>query len=79
MQNREDTASSLFSLFSDFCLVIGFIGFKNLKIPLLKYSAKKMMPFSAYSSNIAVERYLSPVSGRSTTIFLPLFSSIFPS
>ena len=27
-----------------------------------------------YSANIAVERYLSPVSGKRTTIFLPLFS-----
>ncbi len=29
-----------------------------------------------YSANIGVERYLSPVSGRRTTITLPLFSGL---
>ena len=32
-----------------------------------------------YSENIGVERYLSPVSGRSATIILPLFSGRFAS
>ena len=32
-----------------------------------------------YSENIAVERYLSPVSGRRATIVLPLFSGRFAS
>ena len=29
------------------------------------------------NANNAVERYLSPVSGNNTTIFLPLFSGLF--
>ena len=35
------------------------------------------IPFIFFYSNNAVERYLSPVSGIITTIFLPLFSGRF--
>ena len=33
--------------------------------------------FPFYSEYIGVDRYLSPVSGRRTTIFFPLFSGLF--
>ncbi len=53
---------------------MNLINVSILKIDLWVYSLKKNL---FYSWKSQVDRYLSPVSGRMTTICLPLFSGLF--
>lgn len=48
-----------------------------INILILNYGVSEIR--NIYSENISVERYLSPVSGKSATIIFPLFSGRFAS